>query len=90
MNLKFIRDLIYKIPVSEKLQEQILTVLRIALFAAVSAVINYVLALLKADPNPTVITLAITYILNELDKKTFALNKAEKVVGTENLGLAGF
>jgi len=90
MNLSFIRDLIYKIPVPEKVQEIALTVLRLAFFAAISTVISYILTLLKADPNPTVITMALTYIFDQLDKKIFELNKADKVKSVDNLGLAGF
>lgn len=92
MQFQFIRDWIYAIPVSKALQEAILTGLRLVVFAAVSALLAYLLSIVSLLPiqYQAFATMLLTLLIQSWDKYKFTANETAKVRGVENYGLVGF
>lgn len=92
MNLQIIRDWVYAIPVSKAIQEAILTGLRLVVFAAVSALLTYLLEVIKLMPvqYQAIATMIITLLIQSWDKYKFVANTSKRVEGVDNYGLVGF
>ena len=92
MNLQFVRDWVYAIPVSKAIQEAILTGLRLVVFAAVSALLTYLLSIVNLLPTQyqAFVTMLLTLLIQSWDKYKYTANEEKKLKGVENYGLVGF
>lgn len=92
IKLQAIRNWIYAIPVSKKLQEIFLRVLRIAVSGAVSAVLTYLAVQIKLLPIEwqTSATLILTIVVKEWDGYKWNVGADSGVKGVNNYGLLGF
>ena len=92
MKFQFVRDFVYALPVSKALQEVILSLIRIALVAAVSAVLAALPNIIKTMPTEwqLIATAILTVIGIEWDKYKFIVNTENRVKGVNNYGLIGY
>jgi len=92
MKFQFIRDWVYAIPISKPLQEVILSLLRIGLSAAISAILAYLAVQVKLLPVEWqgLVIVILTIITKEWDKYKYVENEENRVKGVKNYGLIGF
>jgi len=88
--MRFVRTIVYKVPVSAALQEAILEALRLGAVAAASTIITFLISYVKTLPNPEAWIIILSVILRTLDKYKYIDNQEKKVKGENNLGLVGF
>jgi len=88
--MRFVRTIVYKVPVSAALQEAILEALRLGAVAAASTIITFFISYVKTLPNPEAWIIILSVILRTLDKYKYIDNQEKKVKGENNLGLVGF
>lgn len=88
--MKFIRDIVYKIPVSPAIQEGILEALRLGVIVFLSTLLTALINYFKTLPNYELVVLFLTILGRYLDKWKFESNKSREVEGAENTGLVGF
>lgn len=90
MNLKFVRDWIYKLPISAAVQETILEGLRLAVVTALSALFTYLLSRINEFPYPEFWGFVFGFGLRALDKWKYTETKETLKRGQYNGGLLGF
>jgi len=84
-----IRNMVYALPLPDAVHEMILEGLRLAVFAALSALLTFALGKVQTLPNPEMWVMMLTFLVRLLDKWKYEANKEKKVRG-DNLGLVGF
>jgi hypothetical protein len=84
-----IRDMVYALPIPAAVHEMILEGLRLALFAALSALLTFAIGKVSILPNPEMWMMVFTFLGRMLDKWKYESAKELKIKGA-NTGVAGF
>jgi len=88
--MKFIRDWVYKLPVSAAIQETILEGLRLVFSTAISVLATYLLTRVQEFPYPEVWTFVLAFVIREADKWKHEAEKETLKRGAYNGGILGF